>query len=497
MGTAATSTAFERDPLAAAAHLASVGRAHFVGIGGTGMSGLARILKKRGYTVTGSDGKSSPATELLQNLGIPTAAGHSAAAIDFERGIVIASAAISDNNPELVRASELQIPIVKYAVALAAATAMRRVIAIAGCHGKTTTTAMTSFLLRNAGVDCGFLIGGNVPQLEGNAADGHAAEFVVEACEYDRSFLNFAPAQSGITNIDSDHLDYYGTFEAVVDAFAKFVSQTRPGGIVVTTAEAWDLLKPRVEAIESFEPRDVRIRTIGDDTKSSIRLIPLQMMTHGATRARGPAMRLFMGRDDLGAFQLGIPGAHNLINAAIAILLALEANADLEKVRAALPEFRGVDRRLTIKKRSPDITILDDYGHHPTEIRATLAAVREAYANNSRIIFVFQPHQYSRTRMLFHEFVDAIAASLTSNDRVVLPEIYAARDSNEDKESVSSADLARELRARGLDAISTKTLEQAADSVWASRQYGDVILTSGAGDVDRVADELVRRSQQN
>jgi UDP-N-acetylmuramate--alanine ligase len=503
MTTTAATLHLESDPLAVAAHLAAIDRVHFVGIGGTGMSGLARILKKRGYTVTGSDGRATATTVLLQNSGIPIHVGPDAASLDFDRGMVVISAAVPAVHPEVVRAMELRLPVVKYAVALAAATATRRVVAVAGCHGKTTTSAMAAFIMKNAGVDCGYLIGGNVPQLEGNAADGHAPEFVVEACEYDRSFLNFAPTESGVTNIDADHLDYYGSMDAVLDAFAQFVLQTRKNGFVAIAIDAWKAIQSRVEGSPAYRPRDVRIRTVGYDAHSSVRIVPLGSMTHGAARSRGPSMRLFMGRDDLGAFQLGIPGEHNLSNAAIAVLLALEAGADLERVRAALPEFRGVDRRLTVRKRDPEITVLDDYGHHPTEIRATLAAVREAYGRTDdggtppRIVFVFQPHQYSRTKLLFKDFVDAIAESVSSGDRVLLPEIYAARDSEVDRASVSSADLARELAARGVDAAFFPTLEEAADGAWKGRKSGDIILVSGAGDVDKVADELVRRSGQS
>lgn len=493
-GAAAAMAALEinvNDPIAVAAHLATVGRVHLIGIGGTGMSGLARILKKRGYVVSGSDGRASHATAVMEGLGIPISTPHCENALDFERGLVIASAAIPGTNPEVLRARAVGVPVVKYAVGLAAAAATRRVLAVAGCHGKTTTSAMTAFLLRQAGVDCGYVIGGNVQQLEGNAADGHAPEFVVEACEYDRSFLNFTPALAAITNLDADHLDYYKSYGAVVEAFAQFAQRIRRGGVLVTTAQAWAELKSPVESAPGFSTRDVRVRTVGPDSSSSIRILPLGATTHGAGRSRGYSMRLFMGRDDLGAFTVCVPGTHNLMNAAMAILLALESKADLEKVRAALPEFRGVDRRMTLKRRSPDLTILDDYGHHPTELRATIRAARDHYGG--RLVFIFQPHQHSRTKLLFNDFVDALSLA----DRVILPPIYAARDSAEDRASVSSVDLARALVARGVDAVSVDNLDLAADEAFRSKRAGDVILTSGAGDVDQVADELVRRSDQN
>ncbi|MBI3819594.1 MAG: UDP-N-acetylmuramate--L-alanine ligase [Planctomycetes bacterium] len=495
----------ENDPISVAAHLATVTRAHFTGIGGTGMSGLARILRKRGFTVSGSDAKESKTTAQLENVGIAIATGHSADLIDFDRGILIISAAVPATNPEVVRAREAGVPVVKYAVALAAAVALRRVIAIAGCHGKTTTTAMTSYLLRQSGVDAGFLVGGNVEQLEGNAHEGHAPQFVVEACEYDRSFLHFSPVAAAITNIDADHLDYYGSIEAVVEAFSQFARRIRPEGFLVITQDAWDRISPAVVNDPEWSARNIRVRVVGQNAKNQIRIIPLGIGSHGAGRGRGPSMRLFAGREDLGAFSLGIPGEHNLTNAAMAILLALESGADLEKIRQALPEFKGVDRRLTVKRRSPSLTILDDYGHHPTELRATIAAVRESYITDnangagdaSRLVLIFQPHQYSRTRLLFNDFVAAISESLTKGDRAILPEIHAARDSDEDKQSVSSEMLARALVGKGVDAVAAATFEDAVELAWNGRRDGDVFLTSGAGDVDRVADLLVRRADKS
>jgi UDP-N-acetylmuramate--alanine ligase len=202
-------------------------------------------------------------------------------------------------------------------------------------------------------------------------------------------------------------------------------------------------------------------------------------------------MRLYFGPDDLGAFQLSIAGAHNLVNAAIALAIALESGARLEDLRNALTEFDGVDRRLTVKYQSPVFTVLDDYGHHPTELRATIAAARESYAGGGRrLVVVFQPHQHSRTRVLFDEFVEALSAA----DRVVLTDIFAARDTAEDRASVSSAQLAEALTAKGVDAVSAGSLADTAEAVWSTTSPGDVVLTSGAGDVDKVADELVRRS---
>lgn len=498
--TAETNKSIENDPFAIAAHLATIPRIHFVGIGGSGMSGLARIFRKRGYVVSGSDGKASLVTAQLERVGIAVAEGHSADLLDFDRGIVVISAAVPQDNPEVARARALGVPVVKYAVALAAAVALRRVIAIAGCHGKTTTTAMTAYLLRQAGIDGGFLVGGNATQLEGNAHDGHADEFIIEACEYDRSFLHFTPAIAAILNIDADHLDYYGSYAAVVEAFAQFALRIRPGGLLVTTEAAWREIGPILENDPKWDERNVSVRRIGEDTKNHIRIVRLGPGSHGAGRGRGPSMRLFAGREDLGAFNLGIPGDHNLTNAAVAILLALESKANLEKIRAALPEFHGVDRRMTLKRRSPSMTILDDYGHHPTELRATLTAVRDAYINPgapSRLTLVFQPHQYSRTRLLLNDFADAIAGSLVSGDRVILPPIYAARDSEEDRAAVSSETLARAISERGIEALVVKNLDEAADLAWNTRMDGDVLLTSGAGDVDRVADLLVRRADKS
>lgn len=473
-----------------AAHLATVDRVHFVGIGGAGNSGLARILRKRGFVVTGSDRGTSASLTGLEKEGIRVFPGHAAANVDFDRGLVVVSAAIPEDNPEVAAAKARGVPVVKYAVALAAAAAARRTIAIAGCHGKTTTTALTVFLLRRTGIDCGYLVGGRVPQLKGNADDGKAWEFVVEACEYDRSFLNFTPALAAVTNVDADHLDYYGNLDAIRDAFAAFVQRIRPEGLLVADAAAWNDLRPRVESSPDWAGKRVRVHTVGFDRASSLRIVPVPGTIKGARGVAHPAMRLYSGPDDLGAFQLAIPGVHNLENAAIAVALCLEAGAPLEALRKAVADFEGVDRRLTVKFQSPACTVLDDYGHHPVELRATLAAARQAHGGEGRrLVLVFQPHQYSRTRLLFDDFVDALSGA----DRVILTDIFAARDTDADRASVSSERLARELAARGVDAVYAGPLDAAADLVWSSMVPGDVVLTSGAGDVDRVADELVRR----
>jgi UDP-N-acetylmuramate--alanine ligase len=491
-----------QDIVQLAAQLAEATRVHIVGIAGTGTSGLARILRQRGYLVTGSDARANAVTDELERDGIRVFIGQRAENVDFARGLVVISAAVPDGNPEVAAARELGIPIAKYAAVVAALAASRKTIAIAGCHGKTTTTAMTAYLLRRCGVDCGFLVGGRVPQLQGSAGDGKAWDFVVEACEYDRSFLNLTPALAAVTNLDADHLDYYGSVEAIRAAFAQFVLRIREGGMLVSTTEAWRALAPLVEADPQWSAKRARVRTVGYERGDSLRIVGIPPAGRTGRGVPCPAMRLQSGPYDLGAFQLAIPGEHNLVNAAIAISLALESGCDLERLRGALPEFLGVDRRLTERLRTPHLTILDDYGHHPTELRATLEAVRRSYLGDGRfagdatgsirgrLVVVFQPHQYSRTRLLFDDFVDALAAA----DKVVLPEIYAARDSAADRASVSSEDLAAKLRERGVDAAAFQSLERAAEDVWQTRKDGDVVLTSGAGDVDRVADELVRRA---
>lgn len=488
----------EMDPIGIASILATTRRVHFVGIGGSGMSGLARVLRRRGFQVSGSDGKASAATALLEREGIRIAIGHDPSVIDFDDGFVVLSAAVPADNPEVVAAAAKRLPMAKYAAALGGAVATRRVVAIAGCHGKTTTTALTTFLLRRAGVDCGFVIGGRVPQLDGNAGEGRAREFVVEACEYDRSFFHFSAAAAAITNLDADHLDYYGSFDAVADAFAQFVLRMRSEGMLVTTPEAWKVLAPRLEASPDWAAKRVRVRTVGIGAAADDRIVPVRVDPDRNDGTRS-AMRIVAGHNDLGLFHLRLSGTHNLSNAAMAVLLALELGADLEAVRRALADFHGVDRRLTVHLESPELTVVDDYGHHPAELRATIAAARERFlatgvhdmnGASRRLVLVFQPHQYSRTRLLFADFVEALQGA----DRVILPEIFAARDNDEDRKAVSSAQLVEALRAKGVDADFAPTLDGAAELAWSGRRPGDVILTSGAGDVDRVADELVRRA---
>ncbi|HKD99401.1 MAG TPA: Mur ligase family protein, partial [Planctomycetota bacterium] len=350
------------DAAQAAYLLAGARRVHVIGVGGSGASGLARVLRRRGYLVTGSDGRASATTAALAHEGIPVSIGHRAENVE-EPSLVVASAAIPEDNAELAAARARGIPVLKYATALAAAVLTRRVIAVAGCHGKTTTTALTAFLLRRSGVDCGFVVGGNVPQLGGNAGEGRAREFVVEACEYDRSFLRFQPAAAAITNVDADHLDYYGSVEAVAQAFGEFASRIAEDGLLVTTADVLAVIgDPR-------RTRRLRVQTVGRGGEAEVRWMELR--DDRPAGLRDPdlhAMRLAIGREDLGAFATRLAGEHNLSNAAMAIVLALEAGASLEKIRETLPEFRGVERRMEVRCTSPELTVVDDYGHHPTEL---------------------------------------------------------------------------------------------------------------------------------
>ncbi len=502
--TAQPSVATQNDPFETAAVLATVARVHIVGIGGSGNSALARLMRAHGLHVTGSDSRASAATASLDRHGITVTIGHRAETLDFTEGVVVVSAAIPFDNPEVRAAHERGIPVVKYAVALAALIATRRVVAIAGTHGKTTTSALMAYLLRHTGIDAGFVVGGTVPQLEGSAAEGRAREFVVEACEYDCSFLHFTPTWAAITTVDADHLDCFGTLEGVEEAFTAFARRIRPEGLLVTTAEVWSRLAKRLERDPDWERQRVRVRTVGTAPLDAVRIEPIAVplsgpVEDGALRGRRPvasAFRLVSGHESLGTFELRIHGAHNQWNAAMAILLALEAGADLDRIRAEISGFLGVDRRMTVHLRTPELIVVDDYGHHPVELRATLAAVRSnAFAESllpRRLVLVFQPHQYSRTRQQFDAFVDALALA----DRVVLPEIYPARDSAEDRAAVSSRDLVAALAARGVDAVFCPTLDDAAEAAWSGRRPGDIVLTSGAGDVDRVAEELVRRASK-
>ncbi|MFI5379604.1 MAG: UDP-N-acetylmuramate--L-alanine ligase [Tepidisphaerales bacterium] len=451
-------------------------RIHFIGIGGCGMSGLARVLLDAGAIVTGTDAKASAVTIDLAERGARVTYVQDGAMLNRDMDLVVRTAAIPEYNEEYQRACELGLPQMKYAQLLGEVMRERLGIAVSGTHGKTTTTSMVSLALLDRGADPSFVIGGTVKQLGGSSRSGGGAPFVVEACEFDRSFHNYHPKVAVITNIDKDHIDFYkkGLAE-IVESFEVFARLVPPDGVIIANGQDKNVLA----ALLGIE---TRIEWVGMDDVANL---------DWAVRDTGLAGGCHTGDvfhdGELAAkLRLSVPGEHNLFNATAAIAACAAAGLLPAESAEAIGTFRGADRRMTPLGRTNGAMVVDDYGHHPTEIRTTLKALREMYSP-SRLICVFQPHQHSRTRCLLQEFGEAFAAA----DMVVMPDIYAARDSDEDRKSISSADVVRLINHHGGNAVHMSRLVEAAEHVRQIARPGDVIVTMGAGNVWELACMLV------
>jgi len=448
---------------------------HFVGIGGCGMSGLAGLLLRRGTCVSGSDACDSAALRQLGAAGARLATTQGAHAIPPDAEIVVASAAIPSEHPEIAEAHCRGLPVVKYAELLGAVMARCDGVALAGTDGKSTTTAWLAFTLRRAGLDPSFVVGATAPQLGGGSGVGDGPHFVAEACEFDRSFLNLHPRRAAILNIEEDHLDCYVDLAAIRAAFATFAAGLPADGLLVLNGEdpQCGLIRPQVAA---------NVQTFGLSGKQDWRATGLVL------REGTYAFRVVQRGTALGHVHIALPGAHNVQNALAVAALARDCGLAWEQIAVGLAEFTGAHRRLELRGDVGGIRIVDDYGHHPTEIRATLAAARERYQPR-RLWCVFQPHQHSRTRFLLQDF----ARSFTQADRVLVPDIYFVRDTQRERELVCAEDLVAEIRRRGGDAAYEPQFEAIVELLARAAEPGDVVLTLGAGNIWKVADALVQR----
>jgi UDP-N-acetylmuramate--alanine ligase len=431
---------------------------HFVGIGGIGMSGLAKILLVRGHRISGSD---------LRPCPFPGAvAGHDASHVPPDAELVVRSAAVRDNNPEIVEARRRGLPVLKYAEMVGRLTREKSTIAVAGCHGKTTTTAMVAYILSRAGFGPTFLCGGVIPQLGSNAAPGPGKHLVVEACEYDRSFLQYSPACAVITNIEEDHLDYYKDLAEIVSAFREFAAKSS-GPVIASldnppAASILKELKGKGESFSLTQEADWRARNVE------------------VRDGRWTFDVLKYGRP-YGSYTLSVAGTHNVANALAAMAAATWAGVGQEIVQLALSEFAGAERRFQVLGWRRGALVVDDYGHHPTEIQATLRAARERFPDR-KIWCVFQPHQASRTRIFLKEF----ARSFGDAHVVLLPEIYEAREQN-GAPKISSADLAKAVAEQGKPALYLPTFDEVLTFLREKATPDCLILTMGAGDVGEIA----------
>jgi len=445
-------------------------RIHLVGIGGIGMSGIAEVLLTLGYAVSGSDLKSSSIVERLRNLGANVHEGHHAEQVHGAH-VVVVSSAIPRDNPEVVEAHRLKIPVIPRAEMLAELMRLKYGIAVAGAHGKTTTTSMVASVLAAAGFDPTFVIGGRVNQAGTTARLGRGDYMVVETDESDRSFLLLAPVVAVVTTIDREHLDQYGSLEEIQEAFTQFVNRVPFYGAVILCLD-----DPNVRAILP----QVKRPAISYGLSSQADLV----ISHVELRGLASDFRLNYRGVDLGTFQLtASPGIHNVRNAAAAAAVALYLNIPPDSVREGLEKFAGVGRRFEIKGTVNGVTLIDDYGHHPTEIRATLEAARVCHY--TRLLVLFQPHRYTRTLHLWDEFCHAFDQA----DVLVLTDIYAASESP--IPGITGEALAAAVGAAGhKNVIFRSSMQEGIEHLLREARPGDAILTIGAGSVGRALGEL-------
>jgi UDP-N-acetylmuramate--alanine ligase len=442
---------------------------HFVGIAGAGMSALAELFVRRGVRVTGCDANVAGTTD-LERLGISIVQGHDPAHVDAARALVVTSAMPKDH-PELERARVLGRPVVRRAEALGEAVAGGELVAIAGTHGKTTTTVMTTLALTGAGLDPTGIVGGRVGAWGGNLRPGSTELYVVEADEYDRSFLALAPTVAVVTNVEADHLDIYKDLEDIRATFARFVRGARTIVLCADDSGANTLSTPSdAEVVRyGFSSRDARLRAV--DVRSE---------------AGGSLFEVVYDGEEVGEVELSVPGRHNVLNALAAIAGGLALGASVDAMGAALREFTGVERRFQRLGSARGVMVIDDYAHHPTEIRATLAAARAAFPGQ-RVLAAFQPHLYSRTRDFAGEFGQALAGA----DAVFLTEIYPARE--RPIEGVTSDLIERALHGAGGALVWRGERPSLAEALAGAVRTGDVVLTIGAGDITKTGPELLAR----
>ena len=441
------------------------------------MSGLASVLLASGAVVSGSDRCGSAATVRLAEIGATVRIGQAPANIPDPCDLVVASAAVPPDNPEYAEAKRRGVQVIKYAQLLGRLMSESAGLAIAGTHGKSTTSAMTAYVLLRAGLDPTYVIGAVSPQLGGSSRAGGGNCFVAESCEYDSSFLNLRPTIAAILNIEEDHLDYYKDLDAIVAGFAAFASLVPKAGRLIVNGEDRNVARAVAGVSAAVE-------TFGTDDACHWRAADLEMVA-GCYR-----FELLCGGRPMGSCTLLLPGRHNVYNATAAAAVAIHCGVPATMALAYLGEFRGADRRITLRGCQGGVTVVDDYAHHPTEIQATLRAVREFY-RPARLWCVFQPHQHSRTRFLMKEF----ARSFAQADAVLLPQIYFVRDSETERANVSAADLAAQIRLAGGEAHFLDTFERILDHLADHVGPGDLVITMGAGDVWKVADEYLRRLQ--
>jgi len=456
-------------------------RIHFVGVGGIGMSGIAELLVNLGYDVSGSDAKTSDVTDRLASLGVRIASGHDGLQVG-NADVVVTSSAIQAGNPEVEEARRRSIPVIPRAEMLAELMRLRYGIAIAGAHGKTTTTSMVALLMERAGLDPTAVIGGRLSAFGSNARLGRGDYMVVEADESDRSFLKLTPAIAVITNIDREHMESYGSWDALQQAFVDFANKVPFYGTVVACVDD--------EAVRTLVPRMTRrVVTYGFEKSGAT------VTGHGmALEAFGSRCRVTQGKPlggsvDLGALTLRVPGRHNLLNAIGAVAVGLEVGIPFPQIARGLEEFRGAERRFQLRGEERGVMVVDDYGHHPTEIAAVIAAARAGL--DRRVVVVFQPHRYTRTRDLLDEFGRALGGA----DAIVLTDIYAAGEAPIAGATAEAVE--QVVRKTGRPVTLVKALDDVPAAVARIARPNDLVITLGAGSIGTMPDRILDALKAN
>lgn len=449
---------------------------HLVGIGGSGMSGLARLLVSKGCRVSGSDLRPSEATRDLERRGARVSFGHRIENLPEHVDILVRSAAVKDDNPEVQLAKERNVKILKYAQMLGELSREKDTVAICGTHGKTTTTGMLATILEVAGMAPTYLLGSPLVHTGTNSSYGKGPHFVVEACEYDRSFLNLSPKNVIVTNVEEDHLDYYRDLDDIMSAFEEFCSKVPAGGKIfpcvdhANAARLAQAFKGLSETTALHAEADWRARNIGYRDGA----LRFEVVKYGKV---------------FDEFLLSVPGLHNVSNALQAIACATHLGVGKELIQLALTQFRGTRRRMEhVGETSLGTPVFDDYAHHPTEIQATLKALKEKFTGR-KIWCVFQPHQHSRTRTLFKDFVRCF----NDADVVLVPDIYAARDEAADRDSVNSKDLVTAINENGKPALYMSSFDEIVDFVKTKVNSNSLVVMMGAGNIDEAARRVISK----
>jgi UDP-N-acetylmuramate--alanine ligase len=445
---------------------------HFIGLGGAGMSGIARIMLAKGFAVSGSDKNDSSVLTSLKALGAKVFVGHMKENL-ADAQLVIISAAITESNPELVAAKQGGIPVVARANALAWLMSESTSVAVAGTHGKTTTTAMLTVALQSAGADPSFAIGGTINNAGTNAHSGSGSIFVAEADESDGSFLAYKPSGAIITNVELDHVDHFADEEAVFAVFEQFVDSIKPGGFLVACGDDSGVK----HLLSQIKRSDLKILLYGEDSNNDFRLDRINLAPTTSSAA------LTITGRKIGELNLAVAGKHNLLNAVAAFAAGSAMGIAEDKLITGLKSFTGTRRRFELKGEVAGVKVIDDYGHHPTEITVTLIAAKNL-AQSGRVLVVFQPHRYSRTAVFSHQFAEALANS----DFTFLLEVYAA--SEQPIPGVSSLLIIKDMKSD--QAKFEPSMVQVVSEVAKMAKSGDVIITLGAGDVSSLGDPILQ-----